>query len=116
MTAREQHERVIEALGRIQGIADADGGRMLGDYGFATIKDALFNGRLALDALLADAVRAEEQLDALREALGNTKPPYRIAGIPPGIISADDFDVTDDVLDALAALSFSSAPGEGDGR
>lgn len=37
------------------------------------------------------------------------KPPYRIAGIPPGIISSDDYDVTDEALAALAALA---APAE----
>lgn len=32
------------------------------------------------------------------------RPPYRIAGIPPGIISADDYDVTDEALEALVSL------------
>lgn len=30
------------------------------------------------------------------------EPPYRIAGIPSGIISADDYDVTDQAFAALA--------------
>lgn len=30
------------------------------------------------------------------------KPPYRIAGHPPGIISDDDYDVTDEALAFLA--------------
>lgn len=30
------------------------------------------------------------------------EPPYRIAGIPEGIISADDLDVTEEALEALA--------------
>jgi hypothetical protein len=41
--------------------------------------------------------------EALR-ALMHGKLPYRIAGLPPGIISADDYDVTDEALDLLAAL------------
>lgn len=44
-------QRVRDALGRIQGIADADGGRFLGEYGFNTLKDALYEARRGLDAL-----------------------------------------------------------------
>jgi hypothetical protein len=40
-------------------------------------------------------------LDDDRFAAMHGRPPYRIAGIPPGIISADDFDVTEEALDAL---------------
>jgi hypothetical protein len=32
------------------------------------------------------------------------KPPHRVAGIPAGIISEDDFDVTDEAFAALAAF------------
>lgn len=31
------------------------------------------------------------------------RPPYRVAGVPAGIISADDYDVTDEAFKALAA-------------
>lgn len=48
-----------DALQRIQGIADADQGLLLGDYGFKTIKDALFDARRAADAM-------EQREDALR--------------------------------------------------
>lgn len=40
--------------------------------------------------------------ETLEAATPGGKPPYRIAGIPPGIISADDYDVTDEALAALA--------------
>ena len=33
------------------------------------------------------------------------KPPYRIAGAPSGIISADDWDATDEALEALASYN-----------
>jgi hypothetical protein len=32
------------------------------------------------------------------------KPPHRVAGIPAGIISEDDFDVTEEAFAALAAF------------
>lgn len=42
---------------------------------------------------------AEEEIERLRGIAGLPGvPPYRIAGIPPGIISADDYDVTDEAL------------------
>jgi hypothetical protein len=47
--AARELPKIQEALQRIQGIADADGGRLLGDYGFTTIKDALYEARLLID-------------------------------------------------------------------
>jgi hypothetical protein len=53
-------------------------------------------------ALSAIERHVQDMEKALEEIPG--KPPYRIAGIPSGIISADDWDVTDEVLAFLAAL------------
>lgn len=35
----------------------------------------------------------------LEALLAQATPPLRIAGIPPGVISASDYDVTDEVLE-----------------
>ena len=58
--AEREVAELREALQRIRGIADADRGLLLGDYGFRTIKDALFDAGSAVDALAARVETLEE--------------------------------------------------------
>jgi hypothetical protein len=59
-------QRIEAALQRIQGIADADGGTLLGDYGFKAVKDGLFDARMALDVLVGRLEQAEQAQRPLR--------------------------------------------------
>jgi hypothetical protein len=67
---------VTASLQRIQGIVDADGGRFLGEYGFSTVKDALFDARRAHEALVAEIETLRSAIDAALNELGVPQPDY----------------------------------------
>lgn len=106
MTARGQLQAAVDAL------------EYLGDepYVRGQVISQLHDVAAALDALLADAVRAEEQRDVLREAAEGwlafwRNPTYR-AGDTIRLTGGEGTKLNGLIVQTRAALSSSSAPGK----